>query len=161
MGLFEQLSQVLGSSESLTLSIRKEGDQNLVVLIQPVINQMDEGSDEVQQIRAALAMPIRVIEKPEVLDNEFLDLLGKWSSTRTALASEDCFARFNETANAARVAAKKAATSEKKKERAAAPKQSEKSVASGRNEAISAVAAPTAPPKQPDLTPATNPDSLY
>lgn len=159
MGLFKQLSQVLGTAESLTLSIRKEkeGDQNLVVLIQPVLKSMEAASDEVHQIRAALAMPIRVTETAEVLDTEFLDLLAKWNATRSSLASEDCFARFNESANAAKVAAKKAST-DKPKARAAAPKQGEKSATA---EATSTVAAPTAPSKQPEPAPAENPDSLF
>lgn len=149
--IFTQLEGVLNSAESVTFKVDKMADGRLAVLIQPVIRPMDTGSDEVQQIRAALAMPLRFVEQAAVLDGGLIDKLVSWNAQRSELASQDCFARFGELASSAKGAAKKAEVA-KPKDVVAKSISSSVAAPSGASEPAQA---------QANAQPATNPDCLF
>ena len=78
--MFKTFAQMLNPDEKLQFTVTRKGDQ-LAVLLQPVFNGAgsDKESVEIQNLRAALAMPLYVVTSPEELDRDFPKSLAEFA----------------------------------------------------------------------------------
>lgn len=89
--MFAQFEKILGDGERIDFSIRRQGDR-LTVLIQPCFKGPEPAIDDPQleQVRAALSMPLCVTDTAANLDREFpsslLQYVGGVSDGKTALS---------------------------------------------------------------------------
>ena len=57
--LFDTLAKMMGSGEHIVFTIQKDGGDRLCVSVQPMLAQGPENpGDDIQQMRAGLAMPL-------------------------------------------------------------------------------------------------------
>jgi PRTRC genetic system protein E len=90
MSLFTELAEILQGGEGLTFGIRRSGN-DLVVLVQPGLKTPvteTDTPDDAAQLRAALAMPLRISGTPAMLDAELPAKLREYARARTSLAEQ-------------------------------------------------------------------------
>jgi PRTRC genetic system protein E len=155
MNLFSTLQPALKTGNKITFSIEAAKDGNLAVLLIPHLGAEPEGmTPEMEQVRAALATPLRLVGSPAELDAELEVMLTSYNDIRADLAAEmDGLAKFKEVAKNAKKAAQKAST----KAPASATPGSDDDDDDTPAEAKDAPVAP-APVSMVD---ASNPDSLF
>jgi len=118
MSLFQELENLLNTSESLTFSITKSGGE-LTALITPKLSEEPaNASDDVKRARAALAMPIRIKATAQELDAGLVNALKDVNVQRNDL-SESISALMDtlkESKKEAKVASQKAPAKAQAKE---------------------------------------------
>jgi len=87
--MFDIFAQMLQSDESIQFTITLKGEQ-LSVLVQPVFRGGIDGKapEAVQNLRAALAMPLYVTTTPDALDRYFPHSLAEFAGTREQVKSD-------------------------------------------------------------------------
>jgi len=107
MDLFNLLAGCLGHEERLRFDLGCEGDR-LTVLVQPILKAAPPGLDgERQQLRAALAYPLRLTGTAEQLDRDLVTALVAYGAKRQEVRTTACeLDALNEALNQARQAAK-------------------------------------------------------
>jgi PRTRC genetic system protein E len=148
MGILRELTQALGTGERIAFHIERQGNDRVTILVQPLLAQGVEDTDaDTAQMRAALAMPLRLTGPITDLDARLPDVLREFGSRRqtvhTALSALD----------ALREAGKAGARLTEVAQGHAAPKADPKPAA---DEATTSAAPGPAP-----QVPATNPGSLF
>lgn len=81
--MFKTFLQILNNDEKIQFTVTRKGDQ-LNVLVQPILHGGidDKASESVQNLRAALAMPLYVTTTPEALDANFPQSLAEFAGMR-------------------------------------------------------------------------------
>lgn len=169
MNVFTGLNKVLGNAEAVNFTVRRAKDGKLTVLIVPQLEAAAENlTDEEAQVRAALAVPLRVTETAEALDRSFLALLTEYANQRKEVVDElDALQKVKEAAKNARKAISKAgqahgaakkAASDDDSDEAEPPEQEDGEQPSKPQEVKGD--APPPPPARSSVT-ATNPGSLF
>jgi len=87
MALFSELfAAILGPTEQVQLTVSKNADGTLMVLLTPLLKQApDTLSDDLAQIRANLSRPARMVADAATLDRDFPVLMRKYTETRSIL----------------------------------------------------------------------------
>ena len=86
--MLQALFDALGEGEQARLLIEKQGDSLMVTVIPLVSGGGDSGEsqdDNVKQLRAALAMPLRLKATPAALDESLCDELREYGQLRSKL----------------------------------------------------------------------------
>jgi PRTRC genetic system protein E len=87
--MFDVFAQMLENDESIQFTVTRKGDR-LSVLVQPVLRggMNDKASEAVQNLRAALAMPLYVTTTPDALDRDFPHSLAEFAGMREQVKSD-------------------------------------------------------------------------
>lgn len=119
--LFETFFRMLNSDERIQFTIARKGDQ-LSVLVQPILQGAidKQASEAIQNLRAALAMPLYVVTSPDVLDRDFPHSLAEFAGMREHMQGnlKDAVMRIKEAGKQACTADKAIPDSEINKETA-------------------------------------------
>ena len=146
MSMIAQLAAALLPGERLRFDLARDGE-HLTLMIQPTLPRaVDDTDSSIACLRAALAMPLRIVGTPAELDAELPALLAAYGARRADVAGKS--AALDSLKEAAKTGARLVDAAGKP----------------GRN----ATAAPAAPAETPAVAPApataplaANPDSLF
>jgi PRTRC genetic system protein E len=113
MTLFNDFAQMLGHDEEIVFTVKRHGN-DLTVLVQPKLGQPPAGAmpENIQQLRAALAMPLHITAPAIVLDAKFPWSLTEYADLRAGLLSdlEDTLAKLREAGRQAKALPKSGGT---------------------------------------------------
>lgn len=153
MNLFTTLMPILAGNGKLTLTIEDAGKGSLAVLVVPHLPPASEGlSPEMEQVRATLATPMRIVAPASEIDAEFIGKLTAYQAIRSGVMGDrDTLSQLEEAAKNAKKAVAKAAA----KRPVDAPVQEDGD--DGENDVASA---PTTAPEPTSMLETSNPDSL-
>lgn len=103
MNLFSSLTHTLSAGDRVMFSIEALKGGNMSVL---VVSQLDSDyeidNEEIDQLRAALSVPLRVVGSPEELDSGFFGKLSEYQKTRAKVSEQmDVCFKIKETAKQA------------------------------------------------------------
>lgn len=109
MSLIKTLSDVLGTAERVSLTLERTKDGIAVLVIPALKEAPDNLPENEQQIRAALATPLRVTGPVDEIDAQLLDLLVAYSTERGYVAADlDALAQLREAGKKSQKALTKA-----------------------------------------------------
>jgi len=109
MSLIKTLSNVLGTAERVSLTLERTKDGIAVLVIPALKEAPDNLPENEQQIRAALATPLRVTGPVDEIDAQLLDLLVAYSTERGYVAADlDALAQLREAGKKSQKALTKA-----------------------------------------------------
>lgn len=110
MSLFANIAPALNKGGKMTISVEALDGGKLAVLISPILGAAPESmTPEIEQLRAALSIPLRVTGTAEELDAELMGKLSRYHVSRGDLGSEmDALMKFQEAAKSAKKASQKA-----------------------------------------------------
>ncbi len=87
--LFTTIRNLLSSAENIHFTIEAAENNQLILLVQPVLIKEPEGlSDEAKQARAALALPLRINADTDTLDSDFISLLQNYAKQRNSISAD-------------------------------------------------------------------------
>lgn len=88
MSLINAVRPILGSKTgkvTLDISANPKAEGELVVVARPVVGPVaNNASEELKQLCAALATPIKIIGTPDVIEKEFADVIAEQASYRSS-----------------------------------------------------------------------------
>lgn len=142
--IFQTIAPLLSNGEEIHLQIRKEGSALRVVVQPKLANEPEKATDEIKQIRASLAIPLKLTMSPDSLDQEFAAMFTRYGEARKVVETN-----LDLVLETLKEASKSAKTAPKE---SAPPKP-----AASKSETPSDDTEEHAPPT---LTPMSNPDSL-
>lgn len=109
MSLFNDFDQMLGHDEEVIFTVKRHGT-DLTVLVQPKLRQPPTGTlpEDIQQLRATLAMPLHITAPAIVLDAGFPRSLTEYAGLRGGLHMDlsDSLARLREAGRQAKALSK-------------------------------------------------------
>lgn len=161
MKLFQTLAPALATAERVTFTIEKKGNQ-IIAIVEPHLRAAPENMPEnVAQVRAALAFPLRMTGSAQQLDEDFLPMLGQFNETRDVVAEN---LRSLESLKEAANKSSKAVNKARGKANASAGEESAEEEAGEEEEAgsegVGSTVSGNVPPPGGSVVATKNPDNL-